>query len=105
MIVVNRIENLGYDMPFIHLVAAYPLGTTIKEQSIFTRKRPDTDWLSRSIHRGAGNPDTVHRIAEGGLRGIGPNPPGEPPTRLGSALKSEKVFPDDRGAVDLPRRS
>jgi hypothetical protein len=39
VIVVNRIENEGYKIPYVHLVAAYPPGTQIKEQNIYKRRK------------------------------------------------------------------
>jgi hypothetical protein len=39
VIVVNRIENEGYDMPYVHLVAAYPPGTKIKARNIYQRRK------------------------------------------------------------------
>ncbi len=40
VIVVNRIDNEGYKMPYVHLVAAYPPGTKIKAQNIYKRRKP-----------------------------------------------------------------
>ena len=39
LIVVNHIENEGYAMPYVYLVAAYPPGTEIMEQNIYKRRK------------------------------------------------------------------